>query len=272
MRAPLPAAAVLFGLLAAPPFLAGADPTETGPEAMAVIDSRFAAARATGSFLLYDRNEDRYVRYRPERCRQGFLPASTFKIFNSLVGLETGVIADEDFVIPWDGVERRIASWNEDQDLRTAIRRSTVPYFQELARRAGEERMRFYLERENYGNGDLSAGIDRFWLEGGFRVSQEDQIEFLKKLYSGELAFSRRSMEIVKKIIVLRETADYRLRGKTGWTWQGELEIGWLVGWVERDDNVFFFATNLESRDENFAMGSARKTVTYGILEDLGIL
>ena len=272
MRDSLTVAAIQLGLLAAPLLLAGTTSPEPGPEAMEIIENRFAQAGATGSFLLYDSNRERYVRYRPERCRQGFLPASTFKIFNSLVGLETGVIADEDFVIPWDGVERRIASWNEDQDLRTAIRRSTVPYFQELARRAGEERMRFYLERENYGNGDLSAGIDRFWLEGGFRVSQEDQIEFLKKLYSGEMAFSRRSMEIVKKIIVLRETADYRLRGKTGWTWQGELEIGWLVGWVERDDNVFFFATNLESRDENFSMGSARKTVTYGILEDLGIL
>ena len=272
MKNSLPAATVLFGLLAAPSLLTGAGPPESGPDPMAVIENRFAAAGATGSFLLYDRNRDHYVRYRPERCRQGFLPASTFKIFNSLVGLETEVIADENFVIPWDGVKRRIDGWNEDQDLRTAIRRSTVPYYQELARRVGEEKMRFYLEREKYGNGDLSAGIDQFWLEGGFQVSQEDQIEFLKKLHAGDLAFSARSMEIVKRIILLRETDEFRLRGKTGWTWQGDLEIGWLVGWVERDDNVIFFATNLENLNEDFAMGPARKEVTYGILEDLGIL
>ena len=54
---------------------------------------------------LYDLVNNSYLKYNPERCDQQFIPASTFKIFNSLVGLETGAVKDEFEVFKWDSVK-----------------------------------------------------------------------------------------------------------------------------------------------------------------------
>src|SRR5262245_46262560 len=67
-----------------------------------------------GCFVLYDLKSDRYLRYNEERCRRRFSPWSTFKIANSLIGLETGVITDAEFVIPWDRAKYPPDNWNTE--------------------------------------------------------------------------------------------------------------------------------------------------------------
>ena len=260
----------LIGLFPVPT-LPNADPP-AAPDPVQVMKRHYRRLNLNGAFVLYDSNAERWSRYQPERCAERFLPASTFKIFNAMVGLETGVIEDETFVIRWDGRQRRVAGWNEDQDLATAISRSTVPYFQELARRVGEERMRHWITAEPFGNSDISGGIDQFWLSGGLRISPDEQVAFLRRLFAGTLKFSDRSMSIVRNIILIEETPAYRLRGKTGWGRQNDEQIGWIVGWVERDGNVFFFASLLTTPDPHFEMWNIRKQLTYGILEEIGIL
>lgn len=232
----------------------------------------FEQYNVKGSFVLYDMQNDKFVFCDSLRCFKQFTPASTFKIPNSIIGLETGVISDEYFVIPWDSVVRRVEAWNHDMDLKTAIRVSCVPYYQELARRVGEKKMLEWVKKLNYGNMDISGGIDKFWLTGELRISQMEQIEFLKRLYREELPVSRRAMDITKKIILLEDTLGYKLRAKTGWGDQDELSIGWFVGWVEKNSSVYFFATNFESKDppDNFA--AARKEITMKILKELGII
>ncbi len=232
----------------------------------------FDEENVTGSFVMYDLNKNEYVYYDSSRCVVRFTPASTFKIPNSIIGLETGVIADENFVIKWDGVKRQREEWNRDMDLKTAIKVSCVPYFQELARRVGTEKMQDLVNKLNYGNKDISSGIDKFWLEGSLKISQSEQIEFLKKLYKNELPVSKRSLDIVKNIIVLQDTLGYVLRGKTGYGFQDNKDIGWLVGWVEKDGNVYFYATNIESAKplENFA--PARRKITENILREFKVL
>jgi beta-lactamase class D len=225
-----------------------------------------------GSFLLYDLNNGEYIYYDSARCNTQFIPASTFKIFNSLVSLETKAVADENEIIKWDKVERDFKSWNQDLNMRLAIKYSAVWFYQELARRVGEERMQHYIDTIGYGNRDISGGIDRFWLDGDLRISQFEQIEFLKKLYSSSLPFSERSMNIVKDIMLNEDTLGYKLRAKTGWAMRVKMNIGWWVGWVEKDNNVYFFANNVESEnpDENFIKG--RIEITRKILKALNIL
>ena len=145
-----------------------------------------------GAFVLYDLNSNQYTRYNPERCAEPFIPASTFKIMNSLIGLDTGVIPDENYVIKWDGTQNVIPSWNQDHTLKTAIQNSVVWYYQELARRVGKEKMQYYVDAAHYGNQNISGQIDTFWLEGGLRISADEQVEFLKRLYKGDLPFSQR--------------------------------------------------------------------------------
>ena len=222
----------------------------------------------TGAFVLYDLNLKRYIRYNPERCAERFIPASTFKIMNSLIGLETGIIPDADYVIKWDGTKYDIPAWNQDHTLRTAIQNSVVWYYQELARRVGEKKMQEYVDAAHYGNQDISGKIDTFWLEGGLRISAEEQVEFLKRLYKGELPFSQRSMNIVKEILVLEKTETYQLSGKTGSGQRITPHESWFVGYLETKGNVYFFATNIEGSDGS---GDKAREIAQNILQNLGL-
>lgn len=226
-----------------------------------------------GSFVLYDQDLNSYTFYNREQFEQPFIPASTFKIFNSLVGLETGVMTDENFILPWDSTSRTNPSWNCDQDLKTAFKNSTVWYYQELARRVGSEQIKYWLDTVHYGNADTTGGIDQFWLTGKLRISPKQQIDFLRGLQSNQLPFSQRSMDIVKRIMIVSDTSDYILRAKTGWGMQYRLDVGWYIGYVETKNNVYYFANCIQTSDfdhKNFA--TARIEIANLILAKLNVI
>jgi len=226
-----------------------------------------------GSFVLFNQSEAKFTFYNESQFKQPFTPASTFKICNSLIGLETGVIKDENFIIPWDSVQRRIPAWNQDQDLKSAFKNSTVWYYQELARRVGGERMKHWLDKANYGNADTSGGIDKFWLSGGLRITPEQQIDFLRRLHDNKLPFSQRSMDIVKNVMIAKDTLGYIVRAKTGWGDQDNLNIGWYVGYVETKDNLYYFANCIQTAsNDNPDFAKARLKITYQILAELKII
>jgi len=230
----------------------------------------FDAYKVEGSFALYDLKNDSYVFCNEGQFRQPFTPASTFKICNSLIGLETGAIKDENFVIKWDGIVRPVVAWNKDQDMKTAFRNSTVPYYQELARRVGGKRMKYWLDKAKYGNADTSGGIDRFWLTGGLRITPEQQIRFLVRLFKNDLPFSMRTTEIVKRIMIARDTTGYVLRAKSGLSEQDKKSIGWYVGYLETATGTYFFATCIQCADsENPDFAKARIEITLRILKEL---
>lgn len=238
------------------------------------LDSIYRREQLTGSFVLYDPAKQKYIYCNKDRCAIRFTPASTFKIPNTLIALETGVLRDADDTIRWDGVKRSGRDvWNRDHNLRSAFRNSVVWYYQEIARRVGYERMQHFIDTLGYGNRDLSGGVDLFWLTGGLRISQVEQIDLLKRLYNEELPFSKRAMKIMKDIFVMEDTLGYKLSGKTGWGEQDGKQIGWLVGYVERDGNVYYYASNVE-RDGPFdnAFPEARVRATREILRRLGVL
>lgn len=207
----------------------------------------FTDAGMRGCFVVHDVRADRTLRVNAARCARRLPPASTFKIPNALIGLETGVVTDEHMVIAWDGVERSITDWNRDLDLAAAIRVSSVPYFQELARRVGATRMRDWVRRFGYGNRDIRGGIDRFWLDGRLRISADEQVAFLRRVQDRTLPVSGRTIDILRRIITLEERADGAvLRAKTGWALRGNWNVGWFVGWIERGDDAWIFALNVE--------------------------
>ena len=231
----------------------------------------FAAYGVSGCFVLYDLNADAFTFYDRNRCRERFVPASTFKIVNALIALDTGVATDGDYTIAWDGKSRGIAVWDRDHTLGSAFAVSAVWYYQEIARRIGPDRMQSYLDAIGYGNGDISGGIDQFWLTGGLRVSPVEQISLLVRLYRNQLPVSVRSQEIVKDIMVQRQGEGYVLRGKTGWKTL-DREIGWYVGYVEKDGAAYFFATNVESAIGNKDFVRSRQEITEKILRELGMI
>jgi len=234
-----------------------------------------------GAFVLYDLKNDRSIRHNESRCRRRFTPASTFKIPNSLIGLETGVVRDADFVIAWDRQrypnEGRPAiapfiHWWQDHTLRSAMKYSALWYYIEIATQVGAQRMEKYVTQFRYGNADTSGEIDQFWRNSTLKISADEQVDFLKRFYTGQLNVSSRSTAIVKDIILLEQTATYTFRGKTG---AAPLDKGgtlaWFVGYLEREGNVYFFALNMDGANYE-AIRDERINLTKRILTELGYL
>ena len=221
----------------------------------------------SGAFVLYDYNNKYYIRHNEEQCNIQYSPCSTFKIPNSLIGLETGVIPDESYIIKWDSVKRSREELNRDHDLKSAIKYSVVWYYQELARRVGEEKMKYYIDTLHYGNMDISGGIDKFWLDNTLKISANEQVGFLDKLYTDSLPFSKRNMDIVKKIIIQDTLENGAIfSGKTG---SNGSDLGWFVGSVQLGSNLYVFATNIIGQG---ADGMKARKISLEIIKSMKIL
>jgi len=227
-----------------------------------------------GCFALYNNATNNFIIYNLKRYRDSsYLPASTFKIVNSLIGLQEGKIVNDSMVIKWDGVKRPIESWNKDLTMYEAFRVSCVPYYQEVARRIGKERMQFWLDSISYGSKKITTAIDSFWLDNSLKITPDEELGLMKKLYFNQLPFFQSNQEIVKRAMLFENNSNYRLAYKTGW---GKTEKGnhlaWIVGWVEENNHPYFFVLNFESADPDADIPSIRMNILKKILDQLGFL
>lgn len=233
----------------------------------------FARNGVDGAFVLVPVDGGDAFRIHPARCAERFIPASTFKILNSLVALETGAVEGIEEVLKWDGRTHRIRSWNQDQDMAHAFQRSCVWFYQELARRIGPVRMQQYLDACVYGNADISGGIDRFWLDGGLRISCDEQIALLRKLWNDALPFRADVQQTVKQLMVLDRGEGYVLSGKTGLGNVDGTWYGWLVGFVVHEGTPYCYALNIASSSmemQDFA--PLRPRLARELLAERGLL
>lgn len=234
----------------------------------------FKEADLEGGFYLYDLKKKTYKISDKADFVRATSPASTFKILNSLIALEVGAIKDENEVIKWDGEKRWLPVWDKDHDLTEAYKNSTVWFYQELARRIGEKNYNKYLKACDYGNKDISGSLTKFWLGTSLLISPKNQLEFLVKLHEEKLPFSKRTYEITKRIMIREQTADYTLRAKTGWDVSGGKDTGWFVGYVEKQDNVYFFALRVHKPESKQMpeFASRRIEITTKILKQMKVL
>jgi beta-lactamase class D len=238
----------------------------------------------SGGFAVYTLKTGKWYRYNPEQCKKRLSPCSTFKIPNSLIGLETGVIRDTGYIIKYDSVmhpknadmlkKEPFKYWYQDLSLKNAFKYSCVWYYQELARRVGKNRMEKYVRSIDYGNNDLSSGIDTFWLCGSIQISINEQIEFLRKLYTNKInGISEKTINEVKSIMLYESKPHYKLYGKTG---AGDcinnMVLGWYIGFVETDSGVHLFAMNIIVNSFDDLKNNLRIEMTKKILEKIGIL
>lgn len=241
-------------------------------------------------FILRDNNHEAVHYYNKERCLQRFSPASTFKIFNSLVGLEIPKVPDEQFVIAWDSIDRGNPDWNRDMNMREAFKVSNIGYYQELARRIGYDYMQHYVDTANYGNKNVRGAIDSFWVNDSLQISADEQVGFLKRLYFNELPFAERTQRIVRSMLLQEEDSNYKLYYKTGWGRNGDKQILWVVGYAEKIVHIkedersmnksdvraypYFFAQNFEvdRNDTTKDWGKVRIDIMKNILKEFGAL
>ena len=238
------------------------------------LEKYFTENKVGGCFALMDNATGKFTVYNLRRFRDSsYLPASTFKIVNSLVGLQTGKISSDSMVIKWDGVKRRVEEWNRDLTMYDAFRISAVNYYQEVARRIGKDTMQLWLDSLHYGTGKITTSIDSFWLDNSLKITPDEELGLVKRLYFDQLPFFKSYQEVVKRAMLFENNANYRLGYKTGWGFsENGHTIGWVVGWVEENSHPYFFVLNIESPDSNYDMGKMRLKMVKDILKQLGFL
>jgi len=244
------------------------------PKELVELKKVFDQYKVDGSILIYDQNENVYMGYNLERCNIAFCPASTFKIVNTLIALETS-IATPETVFTWNGEKRTNPAWEKDMTLKEAFQLSAVPVFQEIARRIGVERMTYYTRLFNYGNLDIHAdNIDKFWLEGKSDITQYQQVYFLQKLYNLQLPVSENVMRLTKEIMLNETKSKYKISGKTGWAVRQNESVTWFVGFIETEDNVCFFATNVAPNEDTDidTFSQVRTELTKEVFKELKII
>jgi beta-lactamase class D len=229
------------------------------------LENIFKNKQVDGTIIIESLNTKKIYVYNEKRAEMLFSPASTFKIPNTLIALNEGVV-NEDSVIVWDKKIREFTSWNKDQTLETAFKTSCVWCYKEFASKIGIEKYKNYLEKLDYGNKNIGEDVTDFWLDGSLKISAYGEIKLLKKLYANDLPFKQSDIDILKKIMIDEKNDNYIIRAKTGWDSKYEKQIGWYVGYVETKDDVWFFAINIDIKSKEDL--SKRKAI---ILESLKV-
>ena len=238
----------------------------------------FDENKVEGCFALMNNATGKFTVYNLSRYRDSaYQPASTFKIVNSLIGLQTGKIVNDSMIIKWDGVKRWKEDWNKDLTMYEAFRVSSLPYYQEVARRIGKDTMQLWLDSLKYGAKSdtdkvrIASAVDSFWIDNSIKVTPDQQLGLVKKLYFDELPFFKTYQEIVKRAMLFEDKPNYRLGYKTGWGFkENGNAIGWITGWIEENNHPYFFVLNIESADKDFDMFTVRMKMLKDILKQLG--
>lgn len=247
-----------------------------------VVDSfkkHFDQCNVDGSIIVYNVDSQQWIVSDTIGIKMETLPASTFKIINLLIALETNTIKDENEIVKWVGSTDTVKygyrpDIYHDMSVKEAFELSAGWVYVELAKKIGKNNYKEYLAKSGYGNNQLTQTDPDFWNFGEFAISPVNQVEFLSALYKETLPFSKNNMEIVKKTMLAEKTNDYTIYAKTGWTRENNINTGWWTGFIETKKGVYIFATRLiqdrKMNRDNF--GSCRKEITKTVLRTLGII
>ena len=231
----------------------------------------FDEQKSDGCFALFNNGNGQFTVYNLARYRDSaFLPASTFKIVNSLIGLQTGKITNDSMVIKWDGKVRSVPEWNQDLSMYRAFRVSAVPYYQEVARRIGKDPMQHWLDSIAYGTKKIKSPIDTFWLDNSLKITPDEQLGLVKRLYFNQLPFFNNNQEMVRNAMLFEDKPTHRLYYKTGLGYkEDKTPLAWVVGFIEENRHPYFFVLNMETKDSTVNLKDARMTVLRNILTQL---
>ncbi|EGV27834.1 Beta-lactamase [Thiorhodococcus drewsii AZ1] len=234
------------------------------------LASLFARADREGTLVLSSLRTGETFVHDDARAQRRYSPASTFKIFNTLIALDAKAIASADDRFIWDGRHHDIPDWNRDQTLASAFKVSCVWCYQILAQRVGAETYREAIRRAGYGTLSEPFVLTEFWLDGSLRISAIEQVDFIKQVVHRTLPFSSHAYDTLRDIMIVEQTPDWTLRAKTGWSVRLTPSVGWYVGYIETHDDTWIFAMNLDLKDK--ADLPLRTALTRDALRAKGII
>jgi beta-lactamase class D len=240
--------------------------------------SLFEKQEGQGCFGLFDNGQGQFTIYNLKRYRDSaYAPGATFQIFHALVGLSSGSVFSDTVLLPWDGRMRlgpggdTMAAWNKDMNLKEAFAANNAGFFQQLAHRIGRDTLQKMLDSIGYGNKNMGAAIDSFWFNNSLKISADEQLGFVKKLYFRQLPFQNREQDMVKNALIREKTDKYTLAYSTGWSRPSAgASLSWVVGWIEENQHPYFFVLNMETTHSNLRPDSTALSIVREILAERG--
>lgn len=236
----------------------------------AAIAEIFTRQGVEGTIVVSSIRDGKTVIHNESRANQRYPVASTFKVFNTLIGLEEKVVTGKDSIFKWDGQQHSFPDWNRDQTLESAFKVSCVWCYQQLARQVSAGKYRDYIIQADYGKLAHQFDATSFWLDGSLQISALEQVAFLKKIYRRSLPYQQSSYDTLQSIMLVEATPKYKLFAKTGWATRASPQVGWYVGYVETSDDAWVFATNITIRQESDLQ--LRQRLTRDALQAKGII
>lgn len=249
--------------------LSSCDNSRTGDPRVEAIDKLFRSEGVVGTIIVESVNSDAIFIYNDSRSSLRFSPASTFKIPNTLIALDTSAVASKESIFKWDGIDKGLSRWNQDHTLESAFKASCVWCYQAIARTVGESQYELALAALDYGNQVVGDDVDLFWLNGKLQISANEQIEFLRKIVDYTIPFRREYVDTLKEIMLVEQTDDYSIYAKSGWA-ATEPQVAWYVGWVTTDEDHWIFAMNMRVDRPDQAL--LRKDLTMRSLRAMKII
>jgi beta-lactamase class D len=241
----------LFALFLVPFFFVACSPNNVTIDNS--LQRYFDSAGVKGSFGFFDNGQGHFTIYNLPRYRDSaYQPAGTFDIVQSLVALQTGVVKD-------------------DSSVRQGFQSGDQTIFRDLAGRLGKDSLKKWIDTVHYGNRDVSGALDSFWSNNHLKLTSDEQLGLMKRLYFDQLPFFNRPQKLVRDMMPLESNSIYRLAYKTG---RGIKEdghaIGWVLGWVEENKHPYFFVVNLETEDTTRDLTAIGLHIVKSILRPMG--
>jgi len=225
--------------------------------------------------------DNKFTVINKNRANQQFSPFSTFKIANSLIALDLGVVNNLKQQLTFDQKKYPVQKWWPKRWYKTpltlykAFKYSAVPIYQQIASIIGATKMQNYVDKFNYGNRDITPNIDSFWLNEALKISATEQVLFLQKTYHQQLGLKEKTYQQLNNIMLLEQSnsnINYKIYAKTGTGHINKTEVlGWYVGYVKNDQGVYYFALNM-SANKFSGVTKPRINITKHYLQQLGII
>lgn len=218
-----------------------------------------------GSFVLYDEKNDIWNIYNKENAVKRIPPNSTYKIYDALLGLESGIITPENSMQSWSGKDYPFEAWKSNQTLQSAMKNSVNWYFQNIDRQCGMHHVKSFFKKLDYGNQTFSSNIDFYWSDFSLKISPVEQVELLRKFNHNAFCFEKENISTVKNALFLSVSPKGALYGKTGTGRVNQKNVnGWFIGFLESSDNTYYFAVNVQNNYN--AAGSDALKIAENIL------
>ena len=231
------------------------------------LKSFFDDKKVDGCFTMLDNATGEITVYNMGLDTMRFLPAETFDVLNGMIALHTGVLTDEKMSLSILNLDSNNTSKNSN--ITEAFKSNSLPFFQQVAKNIGHDTLQNWVDSVSYGNKKLGEQVDQSWINNTIKISPDEQLGFMKRLYFEQLPFRKSVQTSMKDLMVVNDNTDYKLSYKTGAGKNEKNEnIGWMIGWIEENRHVYFFVTLLQSTTEELNKNSVN--ITNSILSHYG--